>query len=191
MSGQEMDALKEYGRKLRSYSTAELEDIYYQIDIVKFPTQYKLVRMEMEQRRVSPRVSPIAVSPPDMAAWMEERPFLRNRPRLCGVAVAAAMAAFSGAVTLGIILPIWLCAVPLGFLGIESAVVYLFWLPVGPIMGVAVAARTGRRGAYVLASLAGAGAAVWLFNQTGVIDLIIRTALRQGGGAGGGISFGF
>src|ERR1041385_3186278 len=52
MTSVEREDLSSYAEKLRRYSLEDLEDIYFNIHILRHPLKYRLVRMELERRNV-------------------------------------------------------------------------------------------------------------------------------------------
>src|SRR5437879_3958555 len=48
----EIGELREYSDRLARYSSEELEDIYYNIHILRHPLRYRLLMREMERRRM-------------------------------------------------------------------------------------------------------------------------------------------
>jgi len=74
-SSSDLGEMRAYSEKLRAYSMDELEDVYFNIDILKHPVQYKLVVMEMERRSLH-SIEHIPVRRNlDLRNWLIKRPF--------------------------------------------------------------------------------------------------------------------
>jgi hypothetical protein len=58
MTSVNTEELSGYAEKLRTYSLEDLEDIYFNIHILRHPLKYRLVRMELEKRNVALDVDP-------------------------------------------------------------------------------------------------------------------------------------
>src|SRR5579871_3383013 len=181
--------LREYQEKLRTYSTEELEDIYFHIHILRQPLRYNLVVRELEARRLRPRSE--APAPPqigNLRIWLEARPFMVRHPALKAPALASLLFVLTMAATFLMLLPIWLFAIPLHFIGFETAIVYFACAPVPPIMGAVLGGKLGGRGVYGVWVFLGVAAGMLLFNATGAPSAIIRSLVEPQGT--GGFSFG-
>jgi hypothetical protein len=177
------DELRAYSRRLRDYSTEELEDIYFHIHILKEPLHYKLLVRELEARRVSLTGPAPRREPPDLRAWATQAPLLARWRPLRAAALALLFFAVSCAVTFGLLAPIWLFAMPLRFLGLETAIIYFACAPIAPILGAGIGGRLGGRGAYGLFVLLGVAAGMLLFHATGAPDAIIESLRKPMGGS--------
>jgi hypothetical protein len=196
MNGQEQQArvspeyedLRAYRARLRAYSTEELEDIYFHINILRHPLRYRLIKMELEDRGL--RLYQPPPKPPafNLRTWMESYPFFARHRLLKALLLSLALMLLTCGITFALLLPIWVFAVPLKFLGAETALVYFACAPVPPMMAASIGFQMGGRGVYTLWVLAGAAAGIWLFYLTGTPDLLL-TALTQPRGSGG-FSFG-
>ncbi len=186
----DLKELQEYSERLRGYSQDELEDIYYNIHILKHPLKYRLLMREMERRNLQPgRTSPVP-QPPNLRRWLERRPFLARHPRLIAPVLSLLLFLLACGLTFGLLSPIWLFAVPLKFLGIQTAIVYFACAPVPPILAAGIARRVGGRGVYGIWVLLGVAAGMLAFNATGAPSVILR-CLAEPQGAGGGGLMGF
>lgn len=184
----ELDELRAYREKLRSYSTEELEDIYFNIHILRQPLRYKLLMMELEVRRLHPSDAPLPPRLADLRTWLETRPLLARYPLLRAALLSLLLFLLTASVTFAMLLPIWFFAMPLHFIGLQTALVYFACAPVPPMMGAAIGGRMGGRGPYGLWVLLGVAAGMLLFNATGTPSVILRSIIQQQGG--GGFSFG-
>ena len=78
----DLDEMRAYGEKLKAYSLEELEDVYFNIDILRHPSLYKLVVMEMERRNLhSIEHIPVRRSF-DIGVWLEGRPFFAHHNQI-------------------------------------------------------------------------------------------------------------
>jgi len=181
-----IDELRDYARRLHGYTAEEIEDIYFHINIVEHPLRYRLVRMEMERRGLHLAAPDATLRDLDLAAWLASRRCLRRRPWLREPIIALSVTLATSLVTSAMLAPIWACAMPLGFLGIQPAIVYLACTPVPLVVGVGIGARLGGRGWRRVWALWGVLAAAWGFYLTGAPETIVRSALLDGGAGGGG-----
>ncbi|HSV74554.1 MAG TPA: hypothetical protein VLH79_12415 [Chthonomonadales bacterium] len=183
-----LEDLRAYARRLHSYTSDEIEDIYFRIHILEQPLRYRLVQMEMERRGL--RVAdPDAVRLDlDLAAWLCSRRQLRDRAWLREPLIALGVTLATAVATAGMLLPIWACAMPIGFLGLQPAMVYLACTPVPLIVGAGIGARLGGRRWRSAWTFSGVAAAAWAFYLTGAPEQIVLSALtdRPSGGAGFG-----
>ncbi len=181
--------LRGYADRLRSYSTDELEDIYFNIHILRHPLRYRLLMMEMERRKLNPTSSTPRSRVPSIPAVLQQSRYLSRRPALMAAILAPSFVIVAALVTFALYSPIWLLAVPLGFRGIQTAIAYIGWAAVPPILGAGVAGRLGGRGAYTVCTLAGVILGIYFFNATGAPSVILESIKLPTGGAGG--IFGF
>src|SRR6266513_2680081 len=77
MTAAEPEELSGYAERLRRYSLEDLEDIYFNIHILRHPLKYRLVRMELEKRNVV-----LDIERPTPAARGNFRTFLSRYPLL-------------------------------------------------------------------------------------------------------------
>src|SRR5579872_4734333 len=185
----DLEDLRDYRDRLRAYSTEELEDIYFHIHILRQPLRYNMVMRELEARRLRPRSEP----PPlprvwDLRGWLQAQPYFAHHPVERSAVLAGLLFTLTTAATFGMLLPIWLFAMPLHFIGVQTAIVYFACAPVPPIMGAAVGGKLGGRGIYGVWVLLGVAAGMLLFNATGAPSAIIRSLIQPQGT--GGFSFG-
>ena len=189
MRGHEIDDLRAYGEKLQSYSTEELEDIYYHIHVLRQPLRYNMIRRELEARRLRP-ASPhgLNVRQGCLRDWVFTRPRLGHHPFLAATLFSALLFLATAGATFLLTLPIWLFAIPLNFLGLETAIVYMSCAPIPPILAAGFGGKLGGRGVYGVWVLAGVIAGLALFNATGAPSAIVRSVVSHT--SGGGFSFG-
>ena len=182
--------LGEYAARLRTYTNEELEDIYFNIHILRHPLRYRLVTMEMERRKLIAGENDAVRQVPSLVQWINRSELFRQTPALQAAVLIPIFLVVAAAVTFALYSPVWLFAVPLRFRGFQTAIAYVAWAPVPPIMGAAIAGKMGGRGLYSIASLAGAAAGIYLFNLTGAPSVIIAS-VGQPSGPGGGVFSGF
>jgi hypothetical protein len=190
MLTRELEDLRAYGDKLRSYSIEELEDIYFHIHILRQPLRYRMLMWELEARRLQPGGAPSPPRAVNLRDWLEAHPFMARHPVVKAFMLALALFLLTASVTLALLAPIWLFAMPLRFIGLQTALVYFACAPVPPIIGAAVGGRLGGRGLYGVPVILGVVAALLLFNKTGAPSLILQSIL-QPQGTGGPIFSGF
>jgi hypothetical protein len=191
MITEDIDDLRGYRNALTTYSTEEVEDAYFHIDILNYPLRYQLLQIEMQRRRLTP---PTEHPPPirtDLALWLASRPRLAEHPVVRSAIFAVALATASMLATIAALVPVWLFAVPWDFRGIQAGLVYIGYIPVAPVIGAMTARRLGARRWFALPVLFGVAFGLLLFNLTGTPALIMRDLLTTSNGGGGGISFGF
>ena len=188
----DLEEMRTYSEKLKSYSVDELEDVYFNIDILRHPMHYKLVTMELERRNLhSVEHIPVRRSW-DLRSWIERFRFMRSHRRLAVLALLALFFVITTGLTFVLLTPIWFFAVPLKFLGMQAAIVYFACAPVPPILAAGIGGRLGGRGWYALSVLSGVACGMLLFNMTGTPTAIIKTLIeRTGPGGGGGFMSGF
>ena len=188
MAESELEDLQEYGNRLRAYSTADLEDIYFKIHILRHPLRYRLIRMELERRKVLPEGESSRRAARTLCAEINALPFLENRGLLSEF-VCALVAAGAGLMGAGAVFAcIWVFAVPLKFLGLESTIVYICSLPVVVVAGMGLGLRIGARSKLLIAVAVGVAVAAVLFGFTSAPLAIWRSVTEPQGGSG--FSFG-
>lgn len=182
-----IEELREYSEQLKSYTTADLEDIYFHIHLLRHPLRYRLVRMELERRGLAP-VSTESASLPDMDSALckyklfSRATWLRRSILLFVTLISSTLATF------GLLLPIYIFAIPLHFQGIQTAIAYSLIAPISLVSGGAAGMRVGGNRAPVLAAVGGVVIGAWLFWQTGTPHVILESLEKSGGGVG--FSFG-
>jgi hypothetical protein len=181
--------LRGYADRLRSYSTDELEDIYFNIHILRHPLRYRLLMMEMERRKLNPSSAAPRSRVQSIPALLLKNSYLSHHPALLAAILAPTFVIIAAIVTFALYSPVWLFAVPLGFRGIQTAIAYVGWAAVPPILGAGVAGRLGGRGIYGICTLTGVVLGILLFNATGAPSAIFESIKLPTGGAGG--IFGF
>src|SRR5258708_9375359 len=187
-SSTEQGEMRAYSEKLRAYSMDELEDVYFNIDILKHPVQYKLVVMEMERRSLH-SVEHIPVRRNlDLGNWLLKRPFFAHHPGVAASTVSTLLFLITSTVTFVLLTPIWFFAIPLHFMGLQTAIVYFACAPVAPIMAAGIGGRLGGRGLYGIWALGGVSSGMLLFNMTGVPSAIILTIIVPSGPGGRSMS---
>jgi hypothetical protein len=188
----DLEEMKAYSKKLRSYSMDELEDVYFNIDILRHPSLYKLVVIEMERRNLH-SIEHIPVTRNlDLRNWLARRKFFVNHRQIGALLIFLTLFIITTCVTLVFLSPIWVFAVPLKFTGLQAAIVYFACAPVPPILAAGVGAKLGGRGWYSISVLAGVAVGMALFNMTGTPSAIIRTIIQPAGpGGSGGFMSGF
>jgi len=184
MQTRDLEDLRAYSERLRTYSAEELEDIYFHIHILRQPLRYRLLLRELEARHLHPGPP---LPPPgvvNIRERLEANPFLARHAFLRAWIVSFLLFLLTTAVTFALFLPIWLLAMPLRFIGLQTALVYFACAPIPPILGAAVGGKMGGRGLYGVWVLLGVAAGLWLFNATGAPAAILR-AIVQPQGTGG------
>lgn len=185
MSG--WDALADaqsYRERLRRYSADDLEDIYFNIHILRSPLHYKMLLMEMERRGLRAPGD----APREPAASIAERlgcaPWFRHHPALGSAFLALLVFACSAAMTLGLLLPIWLCQTVFHIRGMQASLVYLAWAPMALATAASGGLRLSGRTPVALAVVAGIFAGFWLFGQSGAPMEVLRVFFesRRSGG---------
>lgn len=182
-----LEELIAYRNRLRSYTSEELEDIYYNIHVLRHPMKYRLVQMELERRRLYPTTQGyVPPRPINLAAMAQQVPLLARHATIRAGLVAAAYFALTSLSTLAVLAPMWLCAVPFRLRGVQAALVYLVWLPLGPVVAFRWAQRLGASGAFAVAAMLGAATGCAWFASWGALARVIAS-LGQSGGSGGGL----
>ena len=178
-----LKSVRAYREMLRGYSSEELEDIYFHIDLLQEPLRYRLVQMEMERRGLQP--DPDEGRTPVPKEWIERAPGFGGRPHVRSVYIGLLLFALTATLMGLMLLPLWLFAVPFRFSGVQASLVYLVLLPVMCLVGLTFGMKTG---GWRLRSLVVPGAvllSIWLFYACGGIDAIMKPLFRAGGAPGG------
>src|ERR1041385_707677 len=81
MTSVETEELSGYAEKLRRYSLEDLEDIYFNIHILRHPLKYRLVRMELETRNVALDFDPPApATRGNFSTFLSRYPIIERHP---------------------------------------------------------------------------------------------------------------
>ena len=178
-----LESIRIYRETLRDYSSEELEDVYFHIDLLREPIRYRMVQMEMERRGLHPGGMPAGGM--FSATWIERAPGCTRWPRLRAVYLAGLLFVLTAGFTALMLIPLWVFAVPLHFEGVQASLVYLILLPVIAPLGVAFGVRAGGFRFRTLASILGVVLAFWTFYRIGGWAAIMDPLYRAGGGSGG------
>lgn len=181
MAEQTLEDLRWYREKLRSYSTQELEDIYFNIHILQHPLRYRMLKRELKARGLRPSPPPPLPRSIDLSRWLETRSFLCRHPCIRAVILSVLVFALTTAVTFSLFVPIWLFSIPLHFIGLQAALVYFACVPIPPILGAGIGGKLGGRGLYGIWVVLGVITAMALFNATGAPAAIVRAVLEPQG----------
>src|SRR5207244_10877056 len=98
-----LEDLRGYSARLRGYSDSEIEDVYFNIHILRHPLRYRLLRMELERRGLQGFSRPDSDSTRDLRARLESVPFLKRNPVLCSVIAATAICVISSVAALAMV----------------------------------------------------------------------------------------
>jgi len=188
MTERQQNDKRSYSERLRGYTTEELEDIYYRMDILEQPWHHGELTAELSRRKLAPTEPHAAPTPQDFGPWLQRLPIIRRHTVLYVVVMVTAVLLASVLMTLICLSPIWAFAVPGGFLGIQTAIVYLSIAPLGPVFGFLYGYKVGGR-RFSAVALLGVMGALLLFNATGAPSLIIHSVLTER--SNGGVSFSF
>jgi hypothetical protein len=172
-----------YRERLRRYSNEDLEDVYFNIHILRSPLHYKILLMEMESRGLRAAAPGVPGAVGALAERLARRNWFRKRPAAGGAAIAAVVLAASAGLTLLALLPVWVCLAILDIRGIQASLVYLAWGPIAVAMAAAGGCRMSGRTPFALFALAGLLAGLWLFGLTGAPEEVLRVVFepRRGG----------
>jgi len=184
MTQQTWEDLWWYREKLRSYSTQELEDIYFHIHILQHPLRYRMLIRELEVRGLRSCPPPPAPRCFDLPQWLEAHSFLRSHPSLRAVTRSLLVFVLTTLITFSLFLPIWVFSIPLHFIGPQAALVYFACAPIPPILGAGIGGKLGGRGLYGIWVLLGVLVAMGLFHETGAPAVIVRAVLEPQGSSG-------
>jgi hypothetical protein len=180
--------LTSYPERLAAYTDDELEDIYFNIDILKHSRRYRVLINEMERRGIRPQSAPLPEHRSNLRDWLDSRPILAGRRTLRAVLFSVILFLATASATFAMLSPIWLFAIPLKFLNLQTAFVYFACAPVPPILAAGLGGRLGGRGVYAIWVLLGVVAGMAAFNLTGAPTAIIESIMKHE--AGGGFSMG-
>jgi len=180
--------LPAYRERLSTYSNEELEDIYYNIDILKNARRYRMLIGEMERRRLLPADVNAERRRASLRDWIDSRPFFASHPTARAVALTTSLFLVTAVTTFVFYSPIWLLAIPLKVLEFQTSLVYCACAPIPPILAAGFGGRLGGRGLFMIPVLLGVVAGMAAFNLTGTPEAIIRALVLSQ--SGGGFSFG-
>jgi hypothetical protein len=183
----EIEDLAEYRDRLRSYTNDELEDIYFRIHVLRHPAHYQLLKLEMERRRLFILAAPAPLSVPNLEVFALRYELLSRLPMLRLLLLWQAVAVSVCAVTFAMLLPLWLIAVPLHVVGIQSAPIYFTCAPIALVLGYGIGRKMASAPVFAPAAVIGAAAASWLFWKTGAVAVIIDGFRQSGTGGGFGL----
>lgn len=178
-------ALWEYRQMLATCTDEELQDVYFHIDVLRYPERYRAVLDELARRGLRP-VSGIEpqIAPINVPEQVRAVPALRGHPVLSAVVASLLLAGYTAAVAFLFCLPIYLLALPLKILNQQSALFYLLFFPFAPLSAAGFGRRAGGTGWYLLSVLAGVVLGILLFVGTGTLHAVVG-ALFHSGGSGG------
>lgn len=170
---------------LATCTDEELQDVYFHIDVLRYPERYRAVLDELARRGLYP-VSGIElqIAPINVPEQVRAMPALRGHPVLSAVVASLLLAGYTVAVAFLFCLPIYLLALPLKVLNQQSAFLYLLFFPFAPLSAAGFGRRAGGTGWYLLSVLAGVVLGILLFVGTGTLHAVVG-ALFHSGGSGG------
>lgn len=183
------EQVDEYRLRLRGYSDAEVEQIYFTMQQRVDAVRFRFVLDEMRRRDLRPLTDREmnGVEPFDRRLRSHAR--LRRHPALCTLLLALLSGASSSAVALALLAPVWLFVITWNFVGTQAALVYLGYLPLPIVVGADAGRRVGGRGLPALAAVCGVVAALLLFNMTGAPHVLVQSLAERGSAGGPSFSF--
>lgn len=177
-----LESVRLYRETLRAYTSDELEDIYFHIDVLREPLRYRLVQMEMDRRGLCPEQDdPGARSPRE---WIERTPGFGRWPVVRSVYLCSLLFMMTVAIMAAMLVPIWLFAVPLKFTGVQASLVYLILLPVTAPVGLVFGIKAGGWKMRSVVVPAAVLLSLWAFYAVGGVDAILKPLFQAGGVAG-------
>jgi hypothetical protein len=177
-----LESVRVYRQALRDYSSEELEDIYFHIDLLQEPVRYRLVQIEMERRGLHPGAEvPVSLSP----LWIDRLPGFAQARMIRSGYLALCLFVFTAAVMAAMLGLIWLLAVPCQVSGVQASLVYIVLLPIVAAAGLSLGLKAGGWNLRSLAALAAVAASFEVFYLAGGWDAIVRPLFRAGGASGG------
>lgn len=192
MLTRDLEELRQYRERLQSYSTDELEDIYFRIHILRQPLHYNLLVRELESRKLLPGTGePEMPRVGNLRTWLESYSFFTRHHLLKALSLSLLLFLIPMGATFLMLAPIWFFAVPLRFLGFQTAIVYFVCAPIPPIIAIGLGGKLGGRGIYGLWALLGVAAGMLLFNATGAPAAILHSLIPPEGVSGSGMFGGF
>lgn len=169
-----------YRQRVRQYSDSELADVYYHIDLLEYPDQYRWVLLELRRRALTPVEADRPL--PDvrwwLPQWLNRCPWLARHPLLFNFFMALSSVLLAFALTLGSLFPFWLLACPLDAVNAVAALFYVALLPIPIYSGFIYTLRAGAQGWFTLFALIGTGFAFHLFLQSGFFTCIMEALSR-------------
>jgi hypothetical protein len=169
-----------YRQRVGQYSDSELADVYYHIDPLKYPDQYRWVLLELRRRALIPTEA--ARPLPDvqwwLPQWLSRCPFLTHHPLLFHLCMAFASVLLAFILTLGGLFPFWLLAGPLEAVNAIAALFYVALLPIPLYTGFVYTVRGGAQGWLTCFALCGTGSALWLFLQSSFFTNVLEALSR-------------
>src|SRR5687768_9872216 len=112
-----LESIRVYREQIRGYSSEELEDIYFHIDLLREPLRYRLVQLEMEKRGLGHH--PDEDVQPAPVGWIERCPGFNGRPLAREIYLASLIFLLTCAVMAAMLVPLWLFAVPFRISGVQ------------------------------------------------------------------------
>src|SRR5438876_110248 len=97
---QSVEELRSYSARLKRYSDEELEDIYFNIHILRHPLRYRLLRMELERRGLGGLTRVRELRRGDLRSWIESRAWLASHASIRALILGALLYLLAAVVTL-------------------------------------------------------------------------------------------
>lgn len=178
-------ALAEYRRMLAQCSNEELQDIYFHIDVLRYPERYRAVLDELRWRRLQPvSGTEPGIVPQDIPQWVFGLPALRHRRSLAAIVAFLILTGYTALVTFLFCLPLYVMAVPFGALNQQGALFYLIYFPFAPLNAAGFGRRAGGKKGYSFAVALGVAVGIAAFVGTGTLQLIVQALFRSEGSGG-------
>lgn len=175
-----LDDLTEYRLRLQQFSDEELEDVYFHMDLLRYPEHYHSVLMEFRRRQLEPTIAdrPFPETQWTLPHLLAYCPFLTRSKVLFQGGLAFSFVALSFLLTSASLFPFWLLMGPLGVLNAASALINLILMPIALMFAGAAMIRAGARGVYLTFALAGVALGIILFLNTGLLETMIQEMSR-------------
>lgn len=169
-----------YRQRVKQYSDAELADVYYHIDLLEYPDQYRWVLLELRRRELKPVEAdrPLPNVQWWLPQWLNRCPWLARHPLIFKAFMALSSVLLAFVLTLGGLFPFWLLTGPLEAVNAVAALFYAALLPVPIYAGFAYTLRAGAQGWFSMFAGAGTALAFWLFLQTGFFTRMMDALSR-------------
>src|SRR5205085_8864429 len=119
------------------------------------PRRYRALVREMETRKLLPVEKDTPATKRTALDWIESRPFLERHLILTAIMTSSILFAATTLVTFALYAPIWLFAIPLKILQLETALIYFACAPVPPIVAAGIGRKLGARGFQTIPVLLG------------------------------------